>query len=90
MSVQAKTTVLACWVLVLAQAKQDTPLAGDRQEGSEDVVRLGLLLAMTGWSAGKYIVGAATLAIKEINEDPSLMQGRRLDYIWANSGNKRI
>ena len=97
MSVQAKSTVLACWVLALAQATQDTqygtrPLAGDhkqdRRAGGEDVVRLGLLLPMTGWSAGKYIAGAATLAINKINEDQSLMRGRRLDYIWANSGNE--
>ena len=57
-----------------------------RTTGGEEVVRLGLLLPMTGWSAGKYIVGAATLAIADINANPSLMQGRRLEYTWANSG----
>ena len=36
--------------------------------------------------AGKYIRGAATLAIAEINADPSIMQGRRLEYLWADSG----
>ena len=47
-------------------------------------MRLGLLLPMT--PAGKYIRGAATLAIAEINADPSIMQGRRLEYLWADSG----
>ena len=62
------------------------PPAGDRRTGGVEVVRLGLLLAMTGWSAGKYIMGAATLAIADINANPSLMKGRRLEYIWADAG----
>ena len=55
-----------------------------RRSGDKAVVRLGLLLPMT--AAGKYIRGAATLAIAEINADPSIMQGRRLEYLWADSG----
>ena len=47
-------------------------------------MRLGLLLPMT--AAGKYIRGAATLAIAEINADLSIMQGRRLEYLYADSG----
>ena len=47
-------------------------------------MRLGLLVDMT--AAGKYIRGAATLAIAEINADPSIMQGRKLEYLWADSG----
>ena len=50
------------------------------------VVRLGLLLPMSGWSAGKYTAGAATLAIADINADDKLMAGRRLEYIWEDSG----
>ena len=49
-------------------------------------MRLGLLLAMTGSAVGKYYAGAATLAIAAINADPSLMKGRRLEYIYADAG----
>ena len=55
-----------------------------RTREGEAVVRLGLLLAMT--TSAKYVAGAATLAIAAINADPSLMQGRRLEYIHADSG----
>ena len=41
---------------------------------------------MTGTAGGKYYAGAATLAINDINADLSLMRGRRLEYIWADSG----
>ena len=58
----------------------------DLTDHQEEVVRLGLLLPMTGSSIGKYIAGAATLAISDINADPSLMQGRKLEYVYADSG----
>lgn len=57
-----------------------------RAVGSDAVVRLGLLMDITGTAGGKYISGAATLAIADVNADPSLMQGRRLEYIYADSG----
>ena len=41
---------------------------------------------MTGTPDGKYTAGAATLAINDINADPSFLRGRRLEYIWADSG----
>ena len=55
--------------------------------GDEAVVRLGFMLPMTGvGQVTQSIVGAATLAIADINANPSFMRGRRLEYIWADSG----
>jgi ABC-type branched-subunit amino acid transport system substrate-binding protein len=60
------------------------------QADSDDgVLRLGLLLPLTGWSAGRYIVGAATLAIEDINNSP-LLQGRCVDYAVEDEGCKAI
>ena len=44
------------------------------------VVRLGMLLPFSGWAAGKFILGAATLAINDVNADPSLMPDRHIEY----------
>jgi ABC-type branched-subunit amino acid transport system substrate-binding protein len=53
----------------------------------EKVVRLGLLLPITGWTEGRTILGAATLAINEINGHPNgLMQGRRLEFVYEDDG----
>jgi hypothetical protein len=53
----------------------------------EKVVRLGLLLPITGWTAGRTILGAATLAINEINSHPNgLMQGRRVEFVYEDDG----
>ena len=52
----------------------------NRDVTGKAVVRLGLLLPRTGWSAGKFIMGAATLAIDRINADPSLMPDRHIEY----------
>ena len=57
-----------------------------RTTAGETVVRVGLILPMTGTPTSKHIAGAATLAIADINADPLLMQGRRLEYICADSG----
>ena len=57
-----------------------------RTTGGDAVVRIGLLLPLTGMPAGKYVAGAATLAIADINADPSLMQGRQLEYTYSDSG----
>ena len=60
------------------------------QADSDDgVLRLGLLLPLTGWSAGRYILGAATLAIEDINNSP-LLQGRCVDYAVEDEGCKAI
>ena len=73
--------------LAKVPANDSQGVASDAQTtGGEAVVRLGLLLALTGVVAGKYVVGAATLAIADINTDPSLMQGRKIEYIYADSG----
>ena len=51
-----------------------------------EVVTIGFLHPMTGSAAGKFFAGAATLAIADINADPTIMHGRRLDYIAVDSG----
>ncbi len=55
-------------------------------DSDKTVVRLGLLLPMTGWAAGLFIVGAASLAVADINASPTLMQGRRVEYKWRDDG----
>ena len=50
------------------------------------VVRLGLLLPMSGWAAGLLTVGAATLAIADINANPTLLPGVRLEFKWRDDG----
>ena len=56
-------------------------------DSDKTAVRLGLLLPMTGWAAGLFIVGAASLAVADINASPTLMQGRRVEYklcgVWG-------
>ena len=69
------------------QPCQPQGLQGTRTEsGSSDDVRLGLLLPMSGWPAGRFIAGAATLAIEHVNSDRTLMNGRRLTFLWEDSG----
>ena len=57
-----------------------------QEPAGTDIVRLGLLLPMSGWSAGKFITGAATLAIADANSAGILPPGRRLEYAWQDSG----
>ncbi len=51
-------------------------------------MRLGLLLPITGSSRDRgAIVGAATLAIGEINRHPGgLMRGRRVEFAYEDEG----
>jgi hypothetical protein len=58
----------------------------DRDDG---VLRLGMLLPLTGWAAGRYILGAATLAVEEINSSP-LLRGRCVEYEVEDEGCKAI
>ncbi|XP_038050160.1 atrial natriuretic peptide receptor 1-like [Patiria miniata] len=51
----------------------------------EDIV-LGLLLPFSGqWPVGRYIAGAMTVAVDNINRDPNLLLGRNLTFIWNDT-----
>jgi hypothetical protein len=51
------------------------------------VLRIGVLLPQTGsWHAGRTILGAAQLAINRINDDPSLLGGKRVEAKLLDSG----
>ncbi len=54
---------------------------------TEDVLKLGLLLPITGsWEAGRTIPGAAALAVQRINADPSLLGGMRVEFVFEDVG----
>ena len=38
------------------------------------------------WDGGLRIAGAAALAVESVNADKSLLPGRKLTYIWQDSG----
>ena len=50
------------------------------------MLRLGLLLPMSGWAAGLLTVGAATLAIADINANATLLPGVRVEFKWRDDG----
>jgi ABC-type branched-subunit amino acid transport system substrate-binding protein len=53
----------------------------------ENVLRIGVLLPQTGsWSAGRTILGAARLAVDDINSDPTLLGGYVAELKWRDSG----
>jgi hypothetical protein len=41
---------------------------------------------MSGWAAGLLTVGAATLAIADINADATLLAGVRVEFKWRDDG----
>ena len=44
-------------------------------------LRLGILLPMTGdWPIGRTVIGAVSLAVDDVNNDPGLLPGRKLEY----------
>ncbi len=54
---------------------------------TDDVLKLGLLLPVTGsWKGGRTIAGAAALAAQRVNDDPSLLGGIFVEYVWEDAG----
>ena len=54
---------------------------------AEEPVNFALLMPFSGSSdIGKFIAGAAVLAVERVNADKALLRGRRLEYHWADSG----
>jgi ABC-type branched-subunit amino acid transport system substrate-binding protein len=52
-----------------------------------NVLRIGALLPQTGsWLAGRTILGAALLAVDDINNDPTLLGGYVVELKWLDSG----
>ena len=53
-----------------------------------DCLHFALLLPWTGTSSndGPRIAGAAALAVKKVNDDRTLLPGRKLEFRWADSG----
>ena len=44
-------------------------------------LRLGVLLPMTGdWPIGRSVIGAVSLAVQDVNNDPRLLPGRKLEF----------
>lgn len=39
-----------------------------------------------GWREGRTIAGAADLAAQDINSEPALLDGKKLEYTWKDSG----
>ena len=54
---------------------------------TDEPIHLALLIPFSGlWNIGNRIAGAAELAVERINADKALLRGRRLEYIWRDSG----
>ena len=54
---------------------------------TDEPIHLALLIPFSGlWNMGNRIAGAAKLAVDRINADKALLRGRRLEYIWSDSG----
>ena len=50
-------------------------------------VHFALLIPLTGnWSGGSRILGAAALAVEQVNADMALLAGRTLEYTSHDSG----
>jgi ABC-type branched-subunit amino acid transport system substrate-binding protein len=42
---------------------------------------------MTGvWPVGPSVIGALELAVRDANANPSILRGRRLEYVWRDDG----
>ena len=42
---------------------------------------------MTGsWPVGNLLIGAVALAVRDINSDPEILRGKRLEYVWGDDG----
>ena len=53
----------------------------------ENVLRIGVLLPQTGsWYAGRTILGAARVAVDDINNDPTLLGNYVAELKWRDSG----
>ena len=46
---------------------------------------------MSGASpAGPSLIGALALAVRDVNADPSILHGKRLEYVWRDDGCDRL
>ena len=42
---------------------------------------------MTGaWPMGPMLIGALSLAVRDVNSDPAILRGKRLEYVWRDDG----
>ncbi len=78
---------------LIFEASLRTVRHGNDELGNNTVIRLGVLLPMSGsWAAGRTIAGAASMAIERINSDPTLLGGARrrrpvvAELKWLDSG----
>ena len=52
-----------------------------------DIIRLAVLLPMSGsWAVGPTLIGALALAVRDVNDNPDILHGKRLEYVWADDG----
>ena len=42
-----------------------------------------------GWPVGPTLIGAVALAVEDVNNNPDLLKGKRLEYVWADDGCNR-
>ena len=55
-----------------------------------DIIRLAVLLPMSGgWAVGPELIGALALAVRDVNDNPDILRGKRLEYVWADDGCSR-
>ena len=69
-----------CWLSMGVAGNLESSFPGES-------IRLGVLLPMSGsWHSGRTIAGAASLAVKRINRDASLLGGKTVEYVLLDGG----
>ena len=39
-----------------------------------------------GWPVGPSLIGALAIAVDDVNNNPEILRGKRLEYVWADDG----
>ena len=76
-----------CSFLCARPVSSQSATLGANGSSPENVLRIGVLLPQTGsWYAGRTILGAARVAVDDINNDPTLLGNYVAELKWRDSG----
>ena len=42
------------------------------------------------WPVGRSLIGALALAVRDVNTNPAILHGKRLEYVWRDDGCDRL
>ena len=63
--------------------------ASSNPEPAEEsnIITIGALLPLSGgWPGGRTVAGALALAVDDVNNNPEMLHGKRLEYVYADDG----